>query len=358
MKGQILFILLIIFSPLSYSQSRRFLGEIDKMFHQYGLPWQDVMNAVTTSATSPLSATEQRRRVLFLHVGKTAGSTIRCQLQKRHMELNCNHYFAKKEHRHEKPNQTAISLRVNEVTHLWGHQHAEHNYTDFLVALRNPIDRIESWWYYEKSMVQNGTKPNMWYQKLKGCYDNFEVVAEQGLRPQVARRRVYNSDKSWAKFMTCEEVAMACVAGDVPCIFHNYYNYEVYLENVLHWKEENTRPVRLDVIRGNHLWEDFDRINTLWGGSPGLVIPANMRERNVNNHTSTLSDTGRRNLCLALCREIVVYKTTLKHASNLNEEEKIESSKEVDESCGGLDVDQVCGATFEYCNIKGKKGIK
>jgi hypothetical protein len=104
---------------------------------------------------------------------------------------------------------------------------------------------------------------------------------------------------------------MACVAGNVPC-----------LENVFHWKEENTRPVRFDVIPGNDLWEDFDRINTLWGSSPGLVISANMRERNVIKHTSALSDIGKRNLCLALCREIVVHKTTLKHASNLNEEEK------------------------------------
>ena len=53
--------------------------------------------------------------------------------------------------------------------------------TEFLVALRNPIDRIESWWYYETSLVQkNFSTPNMWYQKLKGCYDNFELFAEQG----------------------------------------------------------------------------------------------------------------------------------------------------------------------------------
>jgi len=268
--------------------------------------------------------------------------------------LNCKRYFAQKAHKHEIPKETAISRRIHEVTHLWGHKNAYHNYTDFLVALRNPVDRIESWWYYEKRVVEEGGVSNTWHRELHGCYDNFGVVAEQGLRTQVERRRFHKQETLVAKNLTCEEVAMACVTGDAACLKHNYYNYEVYLENVLHWKEENSRPVRLDVIRGNHLWEDFERINTLWGGSPDLVIPENMRERNINNHKSTFSSKGRRNLCRALCREIVVYKTALKHASNLNEEEKIASSKEVDASCGGLDVDRECGTTFEYRNVKGK----
>jgi hypothetical protein len=321
---------------------------------------QSTMFMMTPAAVKarPLGPEEQERKVLFLHVGKTAGTTIRCQLKFVLMEDGCQKYFAKKEHRKDLPKPTAISNRVAEVTHLWGHAYAYQNYTDFLVVLRNPIDRIESWWHYERMLVRKSTFlafGNAWYRALRKCYGDIGEMTEKGLGGDMRNRRIpVNEKQGKPQGFTCQEISMACIAGDLPCIMHNYYNYEVYLENVLHWKEENTRPVRLDVIRGNHLWEDFDQINTLWGGSPGLVIPANMRERNVNNHTSTLSDTGRRNLCLALCREIVVYKTTLKHASNLNEEEKIESSKEVDESCGGLDVDQVCGTTFEYRNAKSK----
>jgi Sulfotransferase family len=322
-------------------------------------PRQDKQSMLIPAVSArPLRPEEQERKVLFLHVGKTAGTTIRCQFRLVLMETNCQKYFAEKEHRTELPNRTAISNRVVEVTHLWGHTYAYQNYTDFLVVLRNPVDRIESWWYYEQMMVRNGSFfafGNSWYRALHGCYGNIGEMAEKGLRGDMRNRRIPANEKQGKpEGFTCEEISMACTAGDLPCMWHNYYNYEVYLENVLHWKEENTRPVRLDVIRGSHIWEDFDRINALWGGSPDLVIPANMRERNINNHKSTFSSKGRRNLCRALCREIVVYKTALKHASNLNEEEKIASSKEVDASCGGLDVDRECGTTFEYRNVKGK----
>ena len=68
-------------------------------------------------------------------------------------------------------------------------------------------------------------------------------------------------------FDDCQQLAKKCLKGDIMCFGHNFYNYEVYGEDLLLWKsqdDDKKKNIRIDVIRSEHSMDDFENIVQLW----------------------------------------------------------------------------------------------
>lgn len=80
------------------------------------------------------------------------------------------------------------------------------------------------------------------------------------------------------------------------------------------------------MVRAEHLDEDWANLDRMLGGD-GKTLPSDLLTSIVGSgvderlfvQNSPLSDTGARNLCKALCREIQIYKVLIKQAPNLDE---------------------------------------
>ena len=86
------------------------------------------------------------------------------------------------------------------------------------------------------------------------------------------------------------------------------------------------------VFRAKHNEEDWRRVDILLGGSGS--VPSQMHANDASKagipvHNTTVSKQGHLNLCKALCHEIQVYKQLMNAAINLNEEDTMESLREL-----------------------------
>ena len=115
----------------------------------------------------------------------------------------------------------------------------------YLVPVRNNVDRLISWYNYESYRSKN---PNL--VKLIECFPDANSLITNGLDSTVE-----NDNQTFAE---CKHYAKSCFTGQIPCYAHNYYNYEVYVEDLLHWKEchqhqnddcSRETEIRVDVIR-------------------------------------------------------------------------------------------------------------
>jgi hypothetical protein len=94
------------------------------------------------------------------------------------------------------------------------------------------------------------------------------------------------------------------------------------------------------VIRTNHIWDDWFRINKLLDPIQDAHLPRNRHERNVQNVTlpvtRNVSQQGRFNLCKALKTEYQVYFELLERAQNMNAADRQEAREIARQSCPNL----------------------
>lgn len=227
--------------------------------------------------------------------------------------------------------------------HLWATDTcSEHPFNTYLYTLRNPFDRLVSWYFYEhpRANVHSRNNPcsnklHYWENNTQGCFKTIDewarnctpVVNETNLSPRQAQ---------------CQQVAYDTARGGRACRAHNSYNYDYYLEEMKKYSKHNQSELML-AIRTEHLAEDWDFLEHAFNGSHfvdgkarfHLRKSVNARETSVDmgNDTGFLSEEGIRNICAALCEEIQVYKQLLNNARNLNELQIRESLGEVVASC-------------------------
>ena len=94
----------------------------------------------------PLDPHLRKEPVLLVHVGKTAGSSIREMLN--YAEMKCHYQrrnavsitmpcaLARVTHRQAQPSRKIKS----DVVHMWSNQDTYGNYKQYLIPVRNPID--------------------------------------------------------------------------------------------------------------------------------------------------------------------------------------------------------------------------
>ncbi|KAL3928688.1 MAG: hypothetical protein SGBAC_012539 [Bacillariaceae sp.] len=209
------------------------------------------------------------------------------------------------------------------------------NTATYLVTLRNPITRLQSWFNFEKNIIpyrknkQQEAKAIQQRGRLfTGCYTDFESFAAVGLqrlqKPTIQAVKVVD--------MSCPERAWAAAIGARAFSYHEYYNYEHYY-NGLHihkGKNNGSHEVSIQALRSEHLQDDWATIS-----SEELFRQVNRTPKNQSTTSSYFSLTTKAmaNLCHALCSEIQYYKRFLSLAENLSPSDVKTSMQELIAMC-------------------------
>ena len=263
----------------------------------------------------------------LVHVGKTAGSSVSCSLGLTY--ANCEGMP-----RDKISNIYFFHMRRNTCPH---------DTATYLVTLRNPVQRILSWFEFERTILptrKNQQEEQMlrWKRSLLfvECYSNMSALATHGLQPlrEVKATKPPN--------MTCPERAWAAITGARAFSYHEWYNYEHYW-NALYEKRQmlsknNNSTARLVVLRTEHIDEDWASITS----SEPLHRHVNRGPKSQNGLRASTTranpfqqwpTTAKENLCRALCDEMQRYKNFLKRAENLNADQVIGSIQELQQDC-------------------------
>jgi hypothetical protein len=271
----------------------------------------------------------KEHEICFVHIGKTAGSTVGCALG---FGLHCQ-------------NLTSITpgLLPQYTTRLFHSD--EYNCFDdssyYLFVVRNPLDRLVSAFNYDRPADGNWEtflqqKPylkrtNVTQLHLDCPFDSIDTLARFGLSQE---GNVTDE---------CKHRAGAFIDGTEYLGIHSYWNYQFHLEGV-------PSNARIMTIRQNNLVDDWNTIEHLIGGEEHILGPNQtvllhqnkhiVASNNIRNDTTDvlvdekfLSDKSRALLCERLCNEIQVYKKILHISVNLNEEQIRQSMEEVKKSC-------------------------
>lgn len=281
----------------------------------------------------------KKTRFCLVHVGKTAGTSVRCELGID--EEQCQENIA----------PSGLSNSFSGYAHQgYGFDNCRQSDISALVyTMRNPFDRLVSWFFYEhprrhhwaKLLSPCSKQLHKWKGSTNGCFSNLEEFSLHVTPPPSTRGKDYSS---------CHSLAWQVASGLRPCAYHNYYNYEYYhqgIKNVLQFKNAG-HFIHTLALRSDNLPSDWDVIDRLFGGeSIEGNVNGTVRFRNVlilqqTKHMKTkediesierLSGQGRKNICHALCLDIQFYKKLLIMAENLDDDEVKRSMKDVINSC-------------------------
>ena len=336
--------------------------------------------------SKPLAQNLQMEPVLFVHVGKAGGSTIR--------HVNNKAYKSCKEKKKLPSNTdtpyscTLARMTPGKFVHIWNRQDTYSNYSRFLVTVRNPIDRLVSWFYFSRTHKRTHT--------IHSCYNTINDLVTATMLPKTN----LTGNEDYPPYFhnttnNCVEVGQKCLMGEQNCKHHNFYNNEVYMEDLVYWKscynKLNQQPqiadhndngqdhcvarnIRIDVIRQEYAEFDLFHVLKLWGVPPNVtpetgfnyeakntlaMATTSSRSRNTTLEVSPskyISPEGVRALCEAICPELLAYKSVVANADNLNSSDVANAFQDLDDSCH-VPVDEICGTEFHYRNYKQLKNI-
>jgi hypothetical protein len=261
----------------------------------------------------------------LVHVGKAAGSSVSCGL---------GLFYADCE------GMPRDKLPQTHFFHMRRNTCPPSTTKTYLVTLRNPLTRMQSWFDFEKNIVpsRRNQQEEAKIKHQRGmlfteCYGSFADLVSIGLRP-LANQSVVSVAKPVD--MTCPERAWAAILGVRAFSYHEWYNYEHYWTGMHNHGYSNNNNRSLKVLRTEHLQEDWATIST-----ETLFRPVNRRKSNQTTTTPSTTTTmqlldnkeAMENLCRALCPEIQMYKEILQHADNLDDAQHRESIQEVQVLC-------------------------
>ena len=276
----------------------------------------------------------------LVHIGKAAGSSVSCG-------LGLTYADCEGMPRDRLPQTFFFHMR---------RQQCPKNTRTYVVTLRNPLKRLQSWFDFEKNIVPSTSsrggkkKSQLQDQQVRNqramlfqeCYPTFEKLVLEGLsqHPWATQQRI-NATKP--KDMTCPERAWAAVLGVRPFSYHEWYNYEYYwlgiqTNNRDFLNQSESQNPKLFALRTEHLAEDWKSIST-----EPLFRPVNQRgTRSSSNETRFTytsptflleSAQAREQLCHALCTEMQYYKMFLLAARNLDVRQRQASVQELAKYC-------------------------
>jgi len=271
-------------------------------------------------------------RYCLVHVGKAAGTKIRqvIEAMRRHKKgSRLSDAFIAELH---------IGANISNKTE---------KYNTFLFTLRNPLDRIVSWFYYERERLIQSLKSQRGRNKKcrkrfhniaennSGCFHDVDEFANSIFAP-------HNQETEILTGSGCQKLAFEVAGGQIRCEAHNHFNYEFYtrITKVL---GESSADYPILAIRREYLAQDWNKLEIAFGTQHNtntkerfLIFnetSRNARTSSNGNAETLLSDTGRQNLCTVLCMEIQVYKYLLLKAQNLDTSETRQSISEVIKLC-------------------------
>lgn len=325
--------------PKNYKQLRLYRQgfhlDVDKMYQK--------------DPHAPHPAAEEPQ-ICFVHVGKTAGSTLSCF-------LGFLYHSCKEKHTAEEdrpaippapgllPYSTTAMMHINEN----GCQREVQNLNYFLFVVRRPLQRIRSWfeyenpWHYNLSEVHNKRDSSNRQRLFTECFDNLNQLAELGLAPTLLNATQDNFQHV-NLYRTCQLRARDAILGKYRVGRHNYFNYQYYYnvtQQMVIQQQNNTQDFapQILVIRTEHLAPDWRSIEVgVLRGDPNTNVSFDRPDAHRNASPKrpqdlVLSDLARQRLCHYLCRDIQIYKLLLQRAVNLDAAAVDVSLRELAEDC-------------------------
>ena len=368
-----------------------------------------VFSSPSKTTTTPTTVP----KIAFVHVGKTGGTTIgsflRVTCEARTKAASRDYCLQEWRAKHTLENGTNTTDESQVSQHTFGVVHGTQSYphanphqvlqeaTHVMISLRNPIERVVSWFYYmhplncydgsnndasdnasntprtrqpftlpdkacitKRHLTQSTTsRAYLFYQTCFPTINDFaHAVVVVGTHPH--GQPDDNIDKQ------CRQLAQETLAGDGGpngLAGHLWANYTYYYHQLLLWLGESMshhviqKP--LLVVRTDHLYEDLQRIDQqvlhgkgqvfAWqqqqqqqqqrrGGNSPTTTSSSSSSASIQipaYHKDVLSPNGYTNLCCALQDELQVYQQFLQAAINLSpEQQQTTLVEELLETCG------------------------
>jgi hypothetical protein len=238
-------------------------------------------------------------------VGKTAGSTLACLIG---FKYSCGEKLRIPKGYLPRFTTNVIHNDINDC---------KEDTPFYLFAVRNPLERIRSWFTYERP-----TSTKEFFYDLKkplfvDCpFKTLNDLAELGLKSDGAASE------------ECRDRADKAIRGVEMHMRHNYYNFGYFVG-------QTPPQAKILVIRTEHLEADWNSAEQALGGADHAV-DAEFPQHNPSGPSDAdryLSPEAKSLLCNALCAEIQVYKDLLRRAVNLKPDEVQQSLEELSSSC-------------------------
>ena len=346
---------IFILCYVSYDEGANFAQLIQKRQSARALNIADYSGS-NTETSSGQQVQSAKQNIAYIHIGKTGGTSVACLIRKAQELYNTRQRVCERVDRSlnkllEGNSESYISQQVTGAYH--GRKDEEYDkYALYLVTARNPIDRFISWYLYQHP--ENGyegwniknyhLRPSY---KVFTCYPELNQLATYGLQTDKQKNEIYYQNLSEAQQKNetyCKRIANNCVSGRDHGCSHMHFNYQWYLNDIVHNEHK-----QFYVIRTEYQDYDWSIINNILGSyvnqqqyqhqQLGLKkvshhtnrFTGKVKIRNVDN--TTISQEGIRNTCRMLCKEIQTYKQLLLRAFNLKEDEKNKSIGSVASVC-------------------------
>lgn len=257
-------------------------------------------------------------RICYVHVGKTAGSTVACNLGFKYDSCDQDHVRL--------PAGKLPNTTTNLIHNMYN-DCARDEYDMFLFVVREPLARMESWFTYER--IAESTP--VWNKKHFAQKRKLFLDCPFPTLNALGGARGLGANNS----TECSERAWQAIKGTVGYFWHNHYNYDWYYNRVLDVTKQ-AKP-RIAVIRTEHLEDDWRSVemDLLQGPKPFADDFSFSKKHSSEKRMADryLSKRSQANICKVLCDEIQIYKRILREAINLDASDYEISLQELVQRC-------------------------
>lgn len=204
-------------------------------------------------------------------------------------------------------------------------------YENWILAIRDPVGRIRSWWTYDHNDNFLYRTDSMGFQyrskmwpKLFECYPTLDNFTTYGLAPT---KTIPDECQTLAQMAIPLRESSLLVAFQ-----HLRFNFHAYFTPLLAAEDKS-----LYVVRTEHMLDDLNSISFELGDDgyrlPGVVHQSHWRSEDYPNKDRYISEKGMENLCHHLCNEIQIYKEILKRGLNIGNKAREASLRQLSKSC-------------------------
>jgi hypothetical protein len=317
--------------------------ELEKYKLGLRLDWPKMYQKLPTDTDTPPPDQE----ICFVHVGKSAGSTLSCYLGFLHgrcgpIEIDKHSYLPGIS---KAPGK--LSDAVTHMIHVASDDCQKRDFAYYLFVVRDPFERLQSWFTYERHKHGISSHSRSQHDKLfVDCdYDTLNQLGEFGL-----------ADRGEEELTKCQRRARYAITGREKYYYHNYFNYGYYVEQVKR-NHPNFDPSQALVIRSEHLEADWRSIEVgiLHGNQAHGSLDA--RHTNLSQKRPRdlmVSELARQQICRYLCMEIQIYKDLLHNAQNLIPADVDISIRQLTKNCPVEAATSTCDIDEEFQRKKSK----
>lgn len=280
-------------------------------------------------------------RLLFVHVGKAGGETVRYSLM-----AGCQAMRNRKKREDCIANlpSSALSDRVERLIHVNLRTVPLDQVDGYLIVLRNPLDRALSWYHY--------SHPDTCTERTQGspsCSSKHFVRVS----PEQTTAQFYRDCFPLVANLTQTHMSEECrtMLGEVwsgsiePSPGEETFTHMI--QNTGWYADEVGLRSPFYVLRTEHLWEDMKSLDITFGGNGTFGDVEGLHyTHGVEAEKDDIPVEGRRRLCCWMKDELLLYRRLLFESENLFPDEAQYSWETAMERCGVaslVDLQQMCG---------------